>query len=129
MQGDGFATNAGPDKSHLKPPGYKPILYQPANKIESEDKMDTVPQDKLQRGYTLWVMVKDQNMYQKKMAGAYDQSDLQEVTSFDTVQTFWMMYQHLRRPTAMPYGTTLHIFQSGIKPVWEDPALAKGSRF
>lgn len=40
-----------------------------------------------------------------------------------------MMYQHLRRPTAMPYGTTLHIFQTGIKPVWEDPALAKGSRF
>lgn len=29
----------------------------------------------------------------------------------------------------MPYGTTLHIFQTGIKPVWEDPALAKGSRF
>lgn len=29
----------------------------------------------------------------------------------------------------MPYGTTLHIFQAGIKPVWEDPALAKGSRF
>lgn len=40
-----------------------------------------------------------------------------------------MMYQHLRRPTAMPYGTTLHIFKKGIKPVWEDPSLAKGSRF
>jgi translation initiation factor 4E len=40
-----------------------------------------------------------------------------------------MCYQHLRRPTAMPYGTTLHIFKKGIKPVWEDPSLAKGSRF
>lgn len=39
------------------------------------------------------------------------------------------MYQHLRRPTAMPYGTTLHIFKKGIKPVWEDPSLSKGSRF
>lgn len=118
------------DKAALKPPGYKAIQYQPAQKIESEDKMDKVPQDKLQRGYTLWVMIREQNMYQKKPgAGAYDQSDLQDVASFDTVQTFWMMYQHLRRPTAMPYGTTLHIFQTGIKPVWEDPALAKGSRF
>jgi len=40
-----------------------------------------------------------------------------------------MMYQHLRRPTAMPYGTTLHVFTKGIKPVWEDPALEKGARF
>jgi hypothetical protein len=54
--------------------------------------MDKVPQDKLQRGYTFWVMIREQNMYQKKQAGAYDQSDLQEVASFDTVQTFWMMY-------------------------------------
>lgn len=40
-----------------------------------------------------------------------------------------MMYQHLRRPTAMPYGTTLHIFKKGIKPVWEDESLKNGSRF
>lgn len=51
-----------------------------------------MPQDKLQRAFTLWVMIREQNTYQKKQAGAYDESDLQEVTSFDTVQTFWMMY-------------------------------------
>ena len=37
-----------------------------------------------------------------------------------------MIYQHLRRPTAMPYGTFLHCFKKGIRPVWEDPALEKG---
>lgn len=39
------------------------------------------------------------------------------------------MYSHLRRPTAMPYGTTMNIFATGIKPIWEDPALEKGCRF
>ena len=29
----------------------------------------------------------------------------------------------------MPYGTTLHVFAKGIKPVWEDAALEKGARF
>ena len=29
----------------------------------------------------------------------------------------------------MPYGTSLHIFQKGIKPVWENPSLANGARF
>ena len=28
----------------------------------------------------------------------------------------------------MSYGTTLHFFKEGIKPVWEDPALTKGCR-
>ena len=40
-----------------------------------------------------------------------------------------MVYQHLRRPTAMPYGSNLHFFEKGVKPVWEDPQLADGARF
>lgn len=35
----------------------------------------------------------------------------------------------MRRPTAMPYGTGLHVFVQGIKPVWEDPQLEEGARF
>jgi hypothetical protein len=35
------------DKAQYKPPGYKPIVYAPAQKIESEAKMDKVPQDNL----------------------------------------------------------------------------------
>ena len=35
----------------------------------------------------------------------------------------------MRRPTAMPYGSNLHIFVKGIKPVWEDPAMENGARF
>jgi len=37
-----------------------------------------------------------------------------------------MIYQHMRRPTAMPYGTFLHCFKKGIRPVWEDEALLNG---
>ena len=29
----------------------------------------------------------------------------------------------------MPYGTGLHVFIQGIKPVWEDPQLVNGARF
>lgn len=37
-----------------------------------------------------------------------------------------MVYQHMRRPTAMPYGTFLHVFKDGIRPVWEDKSLERG---
>lgn len=49
-----------------------------------------------------------------------------EIETVDTVEDFWMIYQHLRRPTAMPYGTFLHCFKKGIRPVWEDESLLKG---
>ena len=42
------------------------------------------------------------------------------------MEKFWLIQQHLRRPTAMPYGTHLHIFQKGIRPVWEDASLVEG---
>ena len=52
--------NSNIDKSQYKPAGYKPLVYAPAQKIESEAKMDKVPQDNLQRAWTLWVMFRDQ---------------------------------------------------------------------
>ena len=29
------------------------------------------------------------------------------------------MYQHMKRPSVMPEGTTINLFIKGIKPVWE----------
>ena len=38
------------------------------------------------------------------------------------------MQGHLRRPSAMPLGTILHYFVTGVKPLWEDPACKEGAR-
>jgi len=80
----------------------------------------------LESAHTFWVNVKEQNFKKKKLDKEFDQNELMEIETIDTVQDFWMMYQHLRRPTAMPYGTFLHLFKKGIKPVWEDASLEKG---
>ena len=65
--------------------------------------MSDTPQDKLNSAYTLWVMVHDMQagvFKPQKPKGGYE-SNLQEVTSFDTVssktlieqvQTFWSVY-------------------------------------
>ena len=138
QMGDEFkSTHVGADKAQYKPEGYVAMVYAPEHKIESQSDMNSVPQDKLQHAYSLWVMVREQ-VYQNKKVKAYDEQDLQKVTSFESVsktncdhlqvQQFWLVYQHLRRPTAMPYGTTLHFFKSHIKPVWEDENLKKGCR-
>jgi len=39
------------------------------------------------------------------------------------------MYQHLKRPSQMPEGTTINLFLKGIKPVWEVPEHKEGASF
>ena len=82
----------------------------------------------MQHSYTIWVKIEEQ-IFSKKKTPSFNPNDLHEITSFDTVQGFWEVYQHLRRPTAMPYGTTFNLFRHGIKPLWEDPSLQEGARF
>lgn len=58
--GDEFkSTHTGADKAQYKPAGYVAMVYAPEHKIESEAQMNTVPQDKLNSAYSLWVMVRD----------------------------------------------------------------------
>lgn len=78
--------------------------------------------------------------------GAADQygSAIRDLATFDTVEQFWSYYTHLRRPdeqpptsrdhstsnnniqtattptTSTPSAFTLHLFRTGITPMWED---------
>lgn len=53
---------------------------------------------------------------------------------FNTVEAFWQHYQWLKRPTGeengggMPNSTDLHIFRSGIEPMWEDDLNRYGGK-
>lgn len=116
------------DKAQYKPAGYKQLIYAPQQKLQTEAELAATKKTQLQQEYSLWALIREQTFQKKKHEG-FDPSELQEITSFGTVQDFWMVYQHMRRPTAMPYGTNLHVFVKGIKPVWEDPQLQEGARF
>jgi translation initiation factor 4E len=47
----------------------------------------------------------------------------------DTVQGFWAVYIHLKRPSMLPSVSDYHFFREGIRPVWEDEANCKGGKF
>jgi translation initiation factor 4E len=46
---------------------------------------------------------------------------LKPLASFSTINQFWSMYQHLKRPNVLEKETVLNLFVKGIKPMWEDP--------
>lgn len=50
------------------------------------------------------------------------------IQSFDSLKSFWNIFQHLRKPDNCKIGTELFIFINDIKPLWEDPSNKDGGK-
>ncbi len=46
-----------------------------------------------------------------------------------TVEEFFAVYQHLKRPSTLPLVSDYHIFKKGIRPVWEDEDNKYGGKW
>jgi len=65
---------------------------------------------------------------------SYEQSIKMLGQPFNSVEGFWAHYSWIKRPSGeeherMPPSTDLHIFRSGVKPMWEDPGNRLGGKF
>ncbi|CAM0872388.1 unnamed protein product [Alopecurus aequalis] len=78
----------------------------------------------LRRKLVLW--------YTRRTPGARSQSyedNIRKIVDFSTVESFWVCYCHLARPSALPSPTDLHLFKEGVRPLWEDPANRNGGKW
>jgi translation initiation factor 4E len=46
-----------------------------------------------------------------------------------TVQEFWKIFVHLKRPSTLPTVSDYHFFKEGIRPVWEDDENKRGGKW
>jgi translation initiation factor 4E len=58
----------------------------------------------------------------------YEKSTI-ALASFGSVETFWNVYTHLKRPSGLPSVSDYHIFKKGIRPVWEDEGNKRGGKW
>ncbi|KAI9880917.1 MAG: hypothetical protein M1830_009985 [Pleopsidium flavum] len=58
----------------------------------------------------------------------YEKSTI-ALASFSTVEAFWTVYSHLKRPSSLPSVSDYHIFKKGVRPVWEDEENRKGGKW
>jgi len=58
----------------------------------------------------------------------YEKSTI-ALASISSVESFWAVYSHLKRPSLLPSVSDYHIFKKGIRPVWEDEANKKGGKW
>lgn len=54
---------------------------------------------------------------------------LHAMAAFDTVEDFFVIYKHLKRPSTLPLVSDYHMFKNGIRPVWEDEENKKGGKW
>ena len=52
-----------------------------------------------------------------------------KIAHFGTVEEFWTVYTHLRRPSSLPHVSDYHLFKQGIRPVWEDKENRNGGKW
>jgi len=54
---------------------------------------------------------------------------IKNIASFTTVEEFWAVYSHLKRPNDLPNVSDYHLFKKGVRPVWEDEANINGGKW
>lgn len=58
----------------------------------------------------------------------YEKS-IKPIGRVQSVQAFWTVYKHLKRPSDLPTVSDYHIFKEGIRPVWEDEENKRGGKW
>ncbi|KAK6032045.1 eukaryotic initiation factor 4E, partial [Ostertagia ostertagi] len=55
--------------------------------------------------------------------------NVQQIAAVRSVEQFWSVYRHIKRPCDIGEKVDVHFFKKGIKPVWEDEANIKGGKW
>ncbi|KAH8365417.1 hypothetical protein KR093_000272 [Drosophila rubida] len=75
----------------------------------------------LENTWTLWYLENDRNKSWEEMQN--------EITSFDMVEDFWSLYNHIKPPSELKIGSDYSLFKKGIQPMWEDEINKYGGRW
>ncbi|XP_016955305.1 eukaryotic translation initiation factor 4E1 [Drosophila biarmipes] len=75
----------------------------------------------LENTWTLWYLENDRTKSWEDMQN--------EITSFDMVEDFWSLYNHIKPPSEIRVGSDYSLFKKGIQPMWEDDANKYGGRW
>lgn len=67
--------------------------------------------------------------YQHQPSKEHFNESLIPVATVKTVQKFWAVYQHCKRPSEHEDNSYLYLFKSDVKPVWQDPNNQHGGTF
>ena len=57
------------------------------------------------------------------------ENQVKKIAEFDTIEDFWSIFQHLRKPDSCRPGIEFQMFKNPIMPMWEDEYNKNGGKF
>jgi translation initiation factor 4E len=57
------------------------------------------------------------------------EDNIHEIGSFSTLEGFWGLYSHLKRPLHLEPPADYHLFRKGIRGIWEDRDNIQGGKW
>ena len=86
---------------------------------------------KLANKFSFWYRISD-DLYQTTGKQPIDKKDyenqVKKIAEFDTIEDFWAIFQHLRKPDSCKPGIEFQMFRDPVKPMWEDENNKEGGR-
>ena len=101
------------------------------NNNKTEEIVSEPNKTKLENRFSFWYRIDTIIQYQlQKQAlnkNEYE-NQVKKIAEFGTVEDFWGIFQHLRKPDSCKAGIEYFMFKEPIKPMWEDENNKNGGR-
>ena len=99
---------------------------------KESQKKDTVAKTKLWTKFAFWFHISEEmlrNQLPKQTLDSNEyESQVKKIAEFETIEDFWAIFQHLRKPDSCKQGIEFQLFKVPIKPMWEDEGNKNGGR-
>ena len=100
--------------------------------MATKDEMAEAPTKKLENKFSFLYRIDENAQYPAQktvMEKEKYESQVKKIAEFDTIEEFWGIFQHLRKPDSCRPGIEYFMFKEPIKPMWEDENNKNGGRF
>jgi translation initiation factor 4E len=107
----------------------KDIQDQATDKVDSDSPSDSSSAH--QTSSTDHALRSSWTLYYRPPANKFSdyEKSTTKIADLATVESFWTIYSHLKRPSQLPTVSDYHVFKNGIRPVWEDEANKRGGKW
>ena len=127
-------NNMNKNKNKKKKNNKNNPVPNPLSNNESEENNNPEPpkKNKLENKFSFLYRIDDNIQHQSQkqvLAKEKYESQVKKIAEFDTIEDFWDIFQHLRKPDSCRPGIEFFMFKGDIKPLWEDENNKNGGRF
>ena len=81
--------------------------------------------------FTFWFRINETstlNPYKNSINFIDYENQVKKLSTFSTIEDFWKIFQHLKKPDELNIGIEIDLFKNEIKPVWEEEVNKNGGK-